>query len=843
MLNSFYLSDLQWASSIVQNDSFNRALAQYLGAIKPAEKVDILREKSHLEDALQPKYTPLNRWPSRGRYPLVLLQQVAVNLSNREFKKGGVFSVNGPPGTGKTTLLRDIIANKIVERAIAISQYDEVDDIFTHAGKMKLGQGFAHFYKLSDSIRGFEILVASSNNKAVENISKELPLSSQISDEFIDFSYFKTISDSLSTDNESTWGMIAAVLGNAQNRNTFNNKVWWDKQRGLKTYFQAITGQVSRNPDDYENKIVPPVIEECDAPIDISDAKRRWQIARENFNTKLSQSQKFNDIAQKAYESQKDIQDIERHIEITKTSIKQKNWDIKQAKQKVERAKQICSDAEIELNNASINRKIFSESRPGIINRFFFRVKWHQWQQKYHNLAEQEEIKKKLFGEVRKNYQQVDDIYHSLIFELNQLNNDLKSLENLYQQALHNIKAASGICGNLLVNSKLWETSHEEQQKFTPTFVQEAHYIRDELFVAAMQLHKAFIDAASKQIRQNLSIFFFMLSNGKLPEDKHALIPHLWSTTFLFTPVISTTFASVGRMLNLMPRNSIGWLLIDEAGQATPQAAVGAIIRAKNVIAVGDPLQIEPVVTLPLPLLESIFTHHKVDPYLWAAPYSSVQTLSDNTNPFGTSIQRDLEEIQIGTPLLVHRRCENPMFNISNQLAYNGKMVSSTEKKESPLTTILGKSQWFDIQGNAQEKWCPEEGELVADMILSAAKALSYNLDLFVITPFKIVEQSMRSRMKKEIGRLKQYGFDSPEEWINNNIGTIHTFQGKEAQGVILLLGAPSPAQSGARNWATMNVNLLNVAVSRAKQNFYVVGNRKYWKDTGNMKIINRYLC
>ena len=64
---------------------------------------------------------PFGKWPSE--YSLSLMQQTAVNLSvGRECSCGrypanDIVSVNGPPGTGKTTLLRDVVAANIVEKA------------------------------------------------------------------------------------------------------------------------------------------------------------------------------------------------------------------------------------------------------------------------------------------------------------------------------------------------------------------------------------------------------------------------------------------------------------------------------------------------------------------------------------------------------------------------------------------------------------------------------------------------------------------------------------------------------------------------------------------------------
>ncbi len=70
-------------------------------------------------------------------------------------------------------------------------------------------------------------------------------------------------------------------------------------------------------------------------------------------------------------------------------------------------------------------------------------------------------------------------------------------------------------------------------------------------------------------------------------------------------------------------------------------------------------------------------------------------------------------------------------------------------------------------------------------------------------------------------------------KWLKDRAGTIHTFQGREADTVILLLGAPAKAQNGAREWAAGTPNILNVAVSRAKQNLYVVGSWKVWSSVG----------
>lgn len=73
-----------------------------------------------------------------------------------------------------------------------------------------------------------------------------------------------------------------------------------------------------------------------------------------------------------------------------------------------------------------------------------------------------------------------------------------------------------------------------------------------------------------------------------------------------------------------------------------------------------------------------------------------------------------------------------------------------------------------------------------------------------------------------------------PKEWAERRIGTIHTFQGREADTVIFVLGAPGAAEVGARMWAGNTPNILNVAVSRAKRNLYVIGSHDAWSRIGH---------
>ncbi len=116
--------------------------------------------------------------PRNKHHSLALSQQFAVNRALADLDgEDGVFSVNGPPGTGKTTMLRDMIAALVTRRAVALAAFADPSGAFVARHELKSTTKFSRtVHELHGSLRGFEIVIASANNGAVENISLEIPL-------------------------------------------------------------------------------------------------------------------------------------------------------------------------------------------------------------------------------------------------------------------------------------------------------------------------------------------------------------------------------------------------------------------------------------------------------------------------------------------------------------------------------------------------------------------------------------------------------------------------------------------------------------------------------------------
>lgn len=216
-------------------------------------------------------------------------------------------------------------------------------------------------------------------------------------------------------------------------------------------------------------------------------------------------------------------------------------------------------------------------------------------------------------------------------------------------------------------------------------------------------------------------------------------------------------------------------------------------------------------------------------PNLFHVSSLSAQILADLQNDYG---ERRTNEKWLGCPLLVHRRCLEPMFTISNKIAYEEKMFSKTEYNLT-AELLMDKSTWLNIGGKEISKenhYVKEQGDKVLEIL---EKGLNKSEDLpnvYIITPFKSVAKEMSQKLKAFYKKNTSLQETQITDWVTTHCGTIHTFQGKEANEVILLLGCDEESM-GAIKWAGEKPNILNVAVTRAKYHIIIIGEANLWQN------------
>ena len=842
LLNSFFLEDLALARTLENTGNLPNALKHYLGIATPSKQTDLLKDNSGLRHLLQPTLTPLGRWPCNGRFPLALLQQAAVNAADKGLMDTGILAVNGPPGTGKTTLLRDVVAARIVERAAVMSEYNNPSSAFTQTNQSFQRSGAKiTLHKIDERLKGFEMVVASSNNKAVENVSAELPALDAIAQDAPELRFFKSVSDNVLE--RDTWGTIAAVLGNSSNRYLFSQGFWRDEENGLSTYLNHASGLPQVVSEPQENG--PPikrnrkVVDRENPPANQGEALTRWEKARADFQQALNISRGSQKMLQGLHEHLVRFDDIKGELKELHTQIPSLEEEVRGLEPSLTQAQEQFQRADEVAKTSGKNKKNHLTDRPGFFARLFRTKRFKSWRA-HHNLLLANYLRDQ--GAVSTYRTEFESIREKLsskqrIFE--ETKTQILTLEDEIKQLEEQIKRGKADLGIPVPDAEFFALDHNDIQMANVWFDDAANMLRDQVFETAIALHRAFIDCAADPLRQNLSIFTESFGTRSLgTPQKDTLITDMWASFFLVVPVVSTTFASVHQMFSRLPTEALGWLLVDEAGQALPQATVGAMIRTKHSVVVGDPLQIEPVVTLPNSLTEGICGFFGIDQLKYNAPEASVQTVADAASMYCARFPIGSGHRDVGAPLLVHRRCNSPMFDISNEIAYANLMVQA--KKQTSVNPILGPSRWIDVAGKpGPDKWCADEAITLIDLLRTLRDGGS-NPDFYVVTPFVIVQDNMRLEILSS--NVLDGWVTNPNSWIREHVGTVHTVQGREAEIVFFVLGAQESSQNGARGWAGGRPNLANVAVTRAKESLYVIGNRKLWKDAGVFSVLDRYL-
>ena len=757
-LHSFFTSDLEAAMNIS-----TPLLDLYLSNEKmKRENLDSKLNSTGYNprvfyDLLSPDKYPLGRFPSKTKYAPVLMQQIAVNLSIGADSQQ-IRSVNGPPGTGKTTLLKDIFAELIVRQAVSMCNLPNKkikgtnDTIYYN--KASIGE-------LPNEINENGIVVASSNNGAVKNIVNELPLLSGIDEtlrsELLEADYFLSVSSSDDAEDEpEIWGDFSLEGGRKANLDQIVCH--------LENIIQHLNEEYISDTAVYD--------EFMKQYSELLDYRSAMQKRAERIVSCLAKyktcgvgglKKRRTALISLQEESQKTLQLASQRIEQLKVSAK-------------------------ELYQ---NKYQLKNTKPSVFNR----------------------IKRQQYAEAM---EAVDELIRKNISEQSTLFSQAKKAEDKISEYQREADELADIIAEAdRYNALDMTVDYDELQQSNPWFDEDFRIRQSKLFICALRVRKQFLYENSKNLKAAVNIWKYQNKH----EDNKRLIAAAWHWINLTIPVISSTFASFARMCKNLPPQTLGHLFIDEAGQALPQAAVGAVFRSRHVMAVGDPAQIKPVLTLDPKILTMLSKKYNVSE-TYISENASVQSRIDSISRYGFYRAPDDPEDNhwIGIPLWVHRRSCSPMFDLSNALSYGGFMVLGKPEK-------LGRAQWFDVKGKANDKYVEEQGEfllkMLSDMIEKDPEILTADKDkVYIITPFRNVAAKL-ARKLREINFTRGKGKPT-------NIGTVHTFQGREADIVFLVLGADEQSK-GAANWSVSEENMMNVAATRAKKEFYIIGDRQLY--------------
>ena len=851
--SSFFLDDLQLVLQHIDTLRDNDKVLSYINSLnQDIEHYDLLKDTDQMCRWYNPKVLPFGRWPSK--FNLSFMQQIAVNIAKENPKD--IFSVNGPPGTGKTTLLKDIIASNIVERAAKFCESNHVNDIFTKV----VGQdGTSFYYTIPSDIAVYGMLVLSSNNKAVENITLELPNISSVEEgtngstlfnpdsyeqevdlscfakdekyQFVKSSevYFTFLADRLA-ESDTEWGLISARLGKKSNINTF---------MPVLNVLSSDMSSIMRIPD---------------AQIAFKSAKKQFQDQYNLVKTLFNYVTVYEDNIQLIQELNLKTNQLQEDILAINEQLSKYDTLDDDLLQLIEHKNSIESKL-IEYNNQrSIFDKLWSATNWSILKAMSNPTLL--------SVIEEETTKLQTVKDQLTALQQfvneresIINTKDGLLFNIKELDSTVLEVEKTQREILGTLKTTSKDTRHCFddIASKLMSSDEDRAEAHT-AFLYMCNYLnecRERLLYDALQLQKAVV--MSDAFRNNmklLSQYWGSLSEKKKLQknfDLDTIFPALLNSLMIAVPVISSTFAAVERFLiNCISESSLGTIIIDEAGQASPHMLVGALFRAQKAIVVGDPKQIEPVQTVQDLFVERI-GGEGIGKY--RNKELSVQSLADAQNPFAGIIKNlDGSESWVGCPLVIHRRCKDPMFTVANELSYGGFMINKTMNPKEPIDPCK-ESCWITYDasnmesGTGKDRYIQIQGQIAFELIQKLRARNTRFKDIFIITPFTTVAYGFKKYMESISDDIVNWTKeDNKKAWLEDNIGTVHTFQGKEAKVVIYMLGCQSDGSAnGAIKW--VNANNVNVAFTRAKEYVYVIGDATKWAELNkNLAFAQRYL-
>ncbi|MBV9160914.1 MAG: AAA family ATPase [Pseudonocardiales bacterium] len=254
-------------------------------------------------------------------------------------------------------------------------------------------------------------------------------------------------------------------------------------------------------------------------------------------------------------------------------------------------------------------------------------------------------------------------------------------------------------------------------------------------------------------------------------------------------------------------------VVIDEAAQCSIPAILPMLHRARRALIIGDPRQLAPVITLP----------GQEEPQHQAEAGLSAEWLESRRLVYTRYSGYDAFAAVAGRIFLLdeHYRCHPDIIDAPNRVVYQGRLTVLTNPAllTAPAEPAM---RWQHVDGvftHGSTGSGANQPELVAVVArVQRLRAAYPSASIGVVTPLAAHQRQLEKA-------LAAAGLGEAEVVC----GTIHRFQGGERDIMVVSPVGAHGVRDRTRNWLVHQTNLWNVAITRARSQLVVVGDREWW--------------
>lgn len=367
---------------------------------------------------------------------------------------------------------------------------------------------------------------------------------------------------------------------------------------------------------------------------------------------------------------------------------------------------------------------------------------------------------------------------------------------------------------------------------FYNRFYTELHSLQVELFEWSWQFQQQEAVRRKDEVMASFRTYIALL-NGEW--DAFRQLSHNWRNIYrdisLLFPVFLCTLHSIRNLLPYPDSGCIDQVIVDEAGQIPPHQVFPVLVRCNRALIVGDPLQLEPVVNLSDQKKEEYRSKSFLEQGLTDVDYDRYSPTATTAYHRAAGASGQPRDIGDGIILKYHYRCVPVIADFCDRLCNYG-MIIKTEPKASRLgANLIACNVSGKLENNVN--WAEVDAvEALIEELLAAGYCLNSpdsDNTIGVISPYRRQVDALTQRLKS---RWKDF---SPK-----SIGTVHTFQG--GQKSVIIFSTRQCSATDSLWFINRRPNLLNVAVSRARELFILVGNLGRISEGGYTRDLVEYI-